>query len=84
MLLMTFFLILQILTSHVQIVYYTMIVAIILGIFYLVESIRKKTFISFAKTTAFLLVGMVLSVGVSATPLLTTYEYSHYSIRGPR
>ncbi len=80
--LMTFFLILQILTNHVQIVYYTLLTAMILGIFLGVESIKQKTFKSFIKSTSFLLIGMVLSVAVSATPLMATYQYAPYSIRG--
>ncbi|MFO7790794.1 MAG: hypothetical protein R6V32_09500, partial [Bacteroidales bacterium] len=82
MMLMTFFLILQILTGHIQIVYYTAITALILVIFYLVDAIRKKWFSRFLKTSAILLAGAVISVGVNATHLLTTYEYGEHSIRG--
>lgn len=83
MLLMTFFLILQILTNHLQIVYYTGLTALILVIFYLVSAIRNKKIPDFLKTSAMLLAGLVMSVAISATPLFTTYEYSDYSIRGP-
>lgn len=82
MILMTFFLILQILTGHVQIVYYTMLTILVMGIFWLVDSIRKKKLVDFTKTTALLIVGVILSIGISATPLMTTYEYGKYSIRG--
>jgi hypothetical protein len=83
MMLMTFFLILQILTNHVQIVYYTLLTALIYGIYQLVEVIRKKQLIQFGKTTAMLVGGVIIAVAASATPLLTTYEYGDYSIRGP-
>jgi hypothetical protein len=83
MMLMAFFLALQVLTNHLQIVYYTGLTALILVIFYLVDAIRNKKFPGFLKTSGVLLGGAVLAVSVSATPLLTTYEYSHYSIRGP-
>ncbi len=83
MMLMTFFLTLQILTGHIQIVYYTFLTALIYGIYELVAVIKEKRFVPFAKTTAILLGGFVIAIMASATPLLTTYEYSHYSIRGP-
>ncbi|MFO7791311.1 MAG: YfhO family protein, partial [Bacteroidales bacterium] len=82
MMLMTFFLILQILTGHLQIVYYTAMTAFILVIFYLVDAIRKKHLPRFLKTSAILLAGAVISVGANATHLLTTYEYGEHSIRG--
>jgi hypothetical protein len=82
MILMSFFLILQILTNHLQIVYYTLFTSFILGLFLLVNAIRQKKLMSFVKTTFILIGGMIISVGVSATPLLTTYEYGKYSIRG--
>ncbi len=82
MMLMTFFMILQLLTGHFQIVYYTGLTAFILVVFYLVDAIRKKHFPHFLKTSALLLAGIIMSFGVNATPLLTTYEYSDHSIRG--
>lgn len=83
MILMTFFLILQILTGHFQIVYYTGLTALLLVIFYLVDAIRNKYIPQFLKASGLLLAGGILSFGVNATPLLTTYEYGEHSIRGP-
>ena len=82
MLLMSFFLALQILTNHLQIVYYTFLVILVFGIFMLVEAIKEKTLLEFAKTTGILLIGVVLAVGINATNLITTQEYAPYSMRG--
>jgi len=83
MMLMSFFLILQMLTGHFQIVYYTGLTALILVIFYLVDAIRQKYIPKFLKASGLLLAGVIISFGANATPLLTTYEYGEHSIRGP-
>jgi hypothetical protein len=82
MLLMSFFLALQILTNHLQIVYYTFLTLLVLGIFLLIEAIREKKILQFAKTTGILIIGAGLAVGINATNIITTQEYAPYSMRG--
>ena len=82
MLLMTFFMALQILSNHVQITYYTGLMILIYGIFELYSAIREKYILRFAKTTGILTVGLILAIGINAAFILTTQEYIEYSIRG--
>jgi hypothetical protein len=77
-----FFLALQLFINHLQIAYYTMIIIVIYIIFKFVISVRDKTFLSFIKPSALLLMGVLLAVGSTFGRLLTTYEYGKYSIRG--
>jgi len=82
MLLMTFFLSLQILSNHVQISYYTGLMVLIYGIFELVHAIREKYLPRLAKTVGILAIGAILAVGINAAFILTTQQYIPYSIRG--
>jgi len=68
--------------NHLQMTYYVAIMALILGITYLVFAIREKTLPDFAKTAAFLLLAVLLAVGTNFSRLYTTYEYGKYSMRG--
>jgi len=82
MLLMTFFLSLQILSNHVQITYYTGMMVLFYGIFELVFAIKEKYLLRFTKTVGILLIGVILAIGINAAFILTTKEYIKYSIRG--
>jgi len=68
--------------NHLQMTYYAAILALILGITYLVFAIREKTLPDFAKTTVFLLIAVLFAVGTNFSRLYTTYEYGKYSMRG--
>lgn len=82
MLVTAFFLTMQFVTLHVQIIYYTAIIIIIYGIFELIISIIKKHFLRFVKTTLILCIAPIFALLINATSLLTTYEYTQYSLRG--
>ncbi len=82
MLLMTFFMALQILSNHVQITYYTGLMILIYGIFELVSAIKEKYIVRLAKATGILTIGLILAIGINAAFILTTQEYIKYSIRG--
>lgn len=83
MMLMSFFLALQILSNHVQIVYYTFIIALIFAIYEFVTSIKEKQVLQFAKASAVLVLGAFIAVAINAAFLITTNEYIPYSQRGP-
>ncbi|MEO1713628.1 MAG: hypothetical protein AAFU60_09885, partial [Bacteroidota bacterium] len=68
--------------NHLQITYYFMIVAGILGIVELVRAIQSQTIPSFLKAAGVLILAAGLAFGSSASKLWTTYEYSEESIRG--
>lgn len=68
--------------NHVQIIYYTLIILLFLGIVELIYSIKEKKIGDYLKSIGILLVSGLIAVGMNATSLLTTYEYSQYTMRG--
>jgi len=68
--------------NHLQMTYYAAILALILGVTYLVFAIKEKALPDFAKTTVFLLIAILFAVGTNFSRLYTTYEYGKYSMRG--
>ena len=80
--LLALFLGLGLYANHIQIIYYTLFIAIILGISEIVFAIKEKTIKKFLLSTAFLCLGAMLAVGLNATRLITTAEYSKHTMRG--
>ncbi len=76
------FLALQIIANHPQITYYTLLIVLILGLAYLIQSIKDKTIPTFFKTVGVLVLAVILAVGVNITSLLLINEYGKVSIRG--
>jgi len=72
----------QISCNHIQITYYTMIVAIFLGLAYLVYAIKDKAFKPFLISVAVLVVGAAIAVGGNARLLFVNQEYAKYTMRG--
>ncbi len=68
--------------NHPQITYYAGILVLIVGITYFIYAIKEKTFPSFLKTSALLIVALLLAVGTNFARLYTNYEYGDESIRG--
>lgn len=77
-----FFLSLAIRANHIQILYYTLIILFFFAIVEFIFSIREKKFPDFLKSAGVLIIAAIIAVGMNATSLLTTYEYSHYTMRG--
>jgi len=67
--------------NHLQMTYYAAILAMILGITYLIYAIKEKTLPDFTKTAGFLLLAVIIAVGTNFSRLYTTYEYGKFSIR---
>jgi len=67
--------------NHLQMTYYAAIMALVLGITYLIYAIREKTLPEFTKSAGLLLVAVLLAVGTNFSRLYTTYEYGKYSMR---
>lgn len=72
----------QISCNHIQITYYTMIVALLLGLAYFVFAIKDKLFKPFLLSVAVLLVGAAVAVGGNARLLFVNQEYAKYTMRG--
>lgn len=70
--------------NHLQIIYYTIILALFAALGHLVMSWKEKTLPAFAKASAVCLVAGFLAALPAAGNLLVTHEYTPYSIRGSR
>jgi hypothetical protein len=79
---MAWFLSLELIANHIQITYYAILTLAIFGITELIFSIRKKRLLEFIKTTGILIIPLLIAVSVNFGNMLTTYEYSKYSMRG--
>lgn len=77
-----FFLSLAIRANHVQILYYTLLILLFFGVVELIYSIKEKQIKSFLQSTGMVLAAAIVAVGMNATSLITTYEYSQYTMRG--
>ncbi|MBP1662885.1 MAG: Protein of unknown function, rane YfhO [Bacteroidetes bacterium] len=77
-----FFLSLAIRANHIQIIYYTLIVLLVFAVVEFIYSVREKEIKEFLKTAVVMIAAALLAVGMNATSLLTTYEYSQYTMRG--
>lgn len=75
-------LLLQLKFNHVQITYYTLIIAVIYVVVRLVFDWKKEGFPQLAKTIAFLALGATFAVGGNIGRIATAMEYAHYSTRG--
>jgi hypothetical protein len=71
----------EITASHPQMTYYLLFMVLILGIVYLLDSIKEKELPHFVKSVFILFAAVVLAVGVNATSLLATKEYASNSTR---
>ena len=77
------FMALEINANHFQMTYYLGLLILILAALYLYEAVKEKTIVDFSKSVVVLIFAVVLAFGSNATKLLTTYEYTKYSTRGP-
>lgn len=68
--------------NHPQMTYYAGLLVLVIGVAYLVDAIKNKTIVAFAKSSGLLLVAALLAVGSNCGRLSTTLEYSQYSTRG--
>lgn len=68
--------------NHIQITYYTLITAVVLGISYLVFAIKEKDIKDFGKSFGILVIGAVLAVLPSSAHLMINQEYVKHTMRG--
>ena len=72
----------QIRANHYQMTYYLLMLVGIFCLGYGYQSYREKTVMSFTNGLLLFVVAGILALGLNATPLLTTVEYSEFSTRG--
>lgn len=80
--LFAFFLAMQIGANHIQITYYTMLMAGIYGIIVAAKAFREKTLGVLGKSIAILTVGMVLAFSANTARLWTAQEFASDTTRG--
>ena len=68
--------------NHVQMTYYYLFVILFLVIGWLVDAIRKKEIVRFAKATAVCIAGAAIGVCINLSNLYHTWQYSQESMRG--
>ena len=73
---------LEITANHYQMTYYFMLLVLILGIVYLVYSIKEKQVKHFFVSVGLLVGAVTLGIAANATGLLATKEYADWSTRG--
>lgn len=76
------FLGLAILANHLQILYYTLFILIVFFVVELIYAFKDKKIPDLLKTTGVLIIAAIIGIGANAASLLTTYEYSKYTMRG--
>lgn len=72
----------QITCNHIQITYYTMLIALLLGSVYFVYAIKNKELKSFFIGVGVLLIGCGFAVGANARQLFINEEYVKFTMRG--
>lgn len=73
---------LQVRVNHVQVTYYLFLALLLLVLIELYHAFKEKKLPEFGKAIAFQALAIVLALGVNASLLWPTYEYSKESIRG--
>ncbi|MGN6604016.1 MAG: YfhO family protein [Ginsengibacter sp.] len=68
--------------NHVQIVYYTLIIAVIMTIAYFIRSYQEKQFPVAIKSAALGLLAGIVGLACCAVAMMPTYEYAKESMRG--
>ena len=68
--------------NHVQMTYYYLFIILFLVIGWLVDAIRKKEIVRFAKATAICIAGAAIGLCINLSNLYHTWQYSQESMRG--
>jgi hypothetical protein len=75
---------LLIMQSHVQIVYYTLLIAVIMTIVFFIKSYKEKQTAIAVKGAALALAAGIIGLACSAVTMMPTYQYAKESMRGGR
>ena len=69
-------------TRHPQMTYYVLLVFMIYGLIILIQTIKSKNWIQFAKGTGVVLAAIIIGMSTSATKIWSMYDYSESTMRG--
>jgi hypothetical protein len=70
--------------NHVQILYYTFLIAFCFGVAFIIRTFRTRDFVHFGKTAGLALAALIMSVLSYAVVLFPTYDYAKETMRGGR
>lgn len=73
---------LEITANHFQMTYYLLLLLIVMGFFFFYQLYREKDLKSLPKILGTFAIAVILAVGVNATSLMATKEYTDFSTRG--
>lgn len=76
------FLTFQILSNHLQMSYYFLIVILAMVVAYFISAVKEKKLPDFLKASGVLAVAVILAIAANASNLYHTYKYSKESMRG--
>lgn len=68
--------------NHVQMTYYYLFIILAMVIAWLVDAIRHKTYVAFAKATGVCVAGAAIGVCINLSNLYHTWQYGQESMRG--
>jgi hypothetical protein len=68
--------------NHYQIVYYTVLIAVFMGVSFLISCIREKDFKHLSMAAMAIIFAGVVGVATNAVMLMPNYEYTKETIRG--
>lgn len=77
-----FILSLELLANHPQITYYAILCLLVFIVTEFIYALKEKTILKFLKSSAILVIPVIIAVGINFGNLYTVYEYSKYSMRG--
>ena len=78
----TLFMGLQLQANHIQMTFYLFLVMLIFAIVQFVTDLKSKQLPSFFKASGLVIVSCIIALGLNASRLLATYEYSKETTRG--
>ncbi|MBK5194091.1 MAG: hypothetical protein JJE07_12965, partial [Flavobacteriaceae bacterium] len=81
-LLLAFAMALEIGANHFQMTYYLLLLVINVGIVYLIVAFKKKQLPNYLKALGVMVLAVFLALGINATNLLATQQYTAFSTRG--
>ncbi|MDN3676565.1 YfhO family protein [Flavobacterium paronense] len=73
---------LEITANHFQMTYYLLLLLIVMGFFFVYQLYQEKDLKSLPKIIGTFALAIILAVGVNATSLMATKEYTDFSTRG--
>ncbi|MBO6213012.1 YfhO family protein [Algoriella sp.] len=78
----TLFMGLQLQANHIQMTFYLFLAMLIFAIVQFFDSLKKKELPDFLKSSALVVIAVIIAAGLNANRLLSTYEYSKETTRG--